>query len=320
MLGSATPHASSGCPRRGRALRRSIAAAVAGAIALSGLSAFAQIVLPEATQQHLGIKTTVLPLQHKSAQVAAFAKVLDPGPLAALESDLDTAAAAAAASGAEAARASALAHNGESMARKDAEAAVAQAKADQAKLALLRRRIGLEWGPGVARLSDRRRVQLIQALAGGRAALVQVDSPSNEGQDGARSVEIDIGSGSVQAAVLGHSRNAEPRLTSSGLVALVTGPQAILFSIGLTQSARIDTSSSVQGVVVPRSAVVRYQGSDWAYVLTGGTRFERRLLQSPAPEPGGLFVAQGLRPGEAVAIGGVAALFAAEQGQSRPGG
>lgn len=313
--------AASGVRDASRSFGRVALAAVASITLLAPQpSAAAGVVLRPDVQQRLGITTAVLTLQHRSAQVAAFAKVLDPGPLAALQSDLSTAEAAAAASSAEAVRATALARAGESMAKKDAEAAVAQAKGDQAKLVLLRRRVGLEWGPGVARLSDQRRGALIQAISAGKAALVQVDTPSNEGQPGARTVEIDIGDGSVHAPVLGPSRTAEPRLTSSGLIALVTGPQAVLFSVGLTQSARINTSSSVAGVVIPRSAVVRRQGLDWAYVLTGAGRFERRPLVDPAPETDGLFVVQGFRPGEVVAVQGVAALFTAELGQISPGG
>ena len=293
---------------------------IGAALAACGSPARADVVLGADVQRHLGIGTAALIPERRSTQVAAFAKVLDPGPLAALEADLDTAIAAAVASSAEARRAQALAKAGESMARKDAEAAVAQARSDQAKLALLRRRVGLEWGPGLARLSDQRRGRLIQALAAGKAALVQVDTPSNEGQPGARTVEIDIGDGSVHAPVLGPSRNAEPRLQSSGLIALVTGPQAILFSIGLTQSARINTSSAVPGVVIPRTAVVRAQGSDWAYVQSQDTHFERRRLADPVPESAGLFVTRGFRPGEVVVVQGAAALFAAEQGQPRQGG
>jgi hypothetical protein len=311
MSRTAAPSASSGRLRRRSALVLALFAALA-----THETRAAIVVKPE-TQQRLGVRTAVLPEQRRSVQVDAFAKVLDPGPLAALESDLDSAVAASAASTAEAARATELARSGENLARKDAEAAVAQAKADQAKLALLRRRIGLEWGPGVARMPDRRRIQLIQDLSAGKAALVQVDTPSNEGQAGARSVEIDIGDATVHAPVLGPSRNAEARLQSSGLIALVTGPKAILFSIGLTQSARINTSSAVSGVVVPRSAIVRFRGSAWTYVAEGAG-FERRLLESPEPESGGLFVARGVRPGEAVAVQGAAGLFAAEQGRSRP--
>ena len=71
------------------------------------------------------------------------------------------------------------------------------------------------------------------------------------------------------------------------------------------------------GVLLPRSALVRYEGSDWAYVRTGPGRFERRQVASPTPEADGDFVAQGIRPGDQVAVQGVAALFAAEQGASR---
>ncbi len=193
------------------------------------------------------------------------------------------------------------------MSAKDAEAAISQARQDATKVAFLRRRVGLEWGPGLQRLSDARRQALVQALSRGRAALVQVDTPGSQGQSGARSVEIDIGSGSVR----------EGRLQSSGLIAMVTGPQAILFSVGLTQSARIEQASSQMGVLLPRAALIRHLGSDWAYVLTGPGRFERRLAQDPVPEKDGDFVAQGFHAGEVVAVGGVAALFAAEQGGAR---
>ena len=272
---------------------------------------------PVALQNRLGIHTLTLTAQRRSIQVAAFAKVLDPGPLAALESDLAAAIAAAAASTAEARRARTLEAGGVAMSAKDAEAAVSQARQDAAKVELLRRRVGLEWGPGLQRLSDARRQRLVEALSRGRAALVQVDTPDSQGQAGARAVEIDIGSGSVRAPVLGPSRTAEARLQSSGLIAIVTGPQAVLFSVGLTQSARIDQPSSQMGVLLPRAALFRYEGSDWAYVLRAPGRFERRLALAPAPEKDGDFVTQGFQAGEQVAVGGVTALFAAEQGGPR---
>jgi hypothetical protein len=275
-------------------------------------------VSPQA-QARLGVRTQVLTAHQRSQQVAAFAKVLDPGPLAQLQSDLDTAIAAAAASSAEAARARVLSPGNLAMAAKDAEAAISQARQDQLKVIQLRRQLGLQWGPGLARLSDPRRLQLVKALTEGRAALVQVDTPDSQGQSGARTVEIDIGPDTVHAPVIGPSRNAEPRLQSSGLIALVTGKDALLFSVGLTQSARINQPTSQTGVLLPRAALVRYEGLDWAYVRRAPGQFERRQVQSPTPEKDGDFVAQGFRPGEEVAVQGVAALFAAEQGGPRRG-
>lgn len=271
------------------------------------------------TQTRLGIRTTVLKAQKRKAQIDAFAKVLDPGPLAALDSDLLTAISAAKASRAEALRAKTLNAAGGTVSTKDMDAAKAQADADTLKIKFLRQRLGLEWGPGIARLNDRQREDLDKALASGKAALVHVDTPSNDGQAGARTVKIDVGTNSIPGVVLGAARTSEPRLQSSGLIVEVQGPSAILLSIGLTQSAHIDSGNDRNGVVAPRSSVIRYLGSAWAYVRAGDGRFDRRLLSDPAPEDDGLFVTSGLSPGDQLVTSGAAALFAAELGQtSRP--
>jgi hypothetical protein len=65
-------------------------------------------------------------------------------------------------------------------------------------------------------------------------------------------------------------------------------------------------------VLVPRSALIRSHGGTFVYVRKDATHFERRALTGTAAEPGGLFVGGGLRPGEMVAVGGAAALYAAE--------
>jgi len=271
--------------------------------------------LPIDVQRRLGVKTATLTAEKRKAEVDAFAKVLDPGPLVALDSDLRTAIAAAAASRAEAARSKLLHANGGTVSAKDAEAAEAQGRSDATHVVFLRHRVGLEWGPGIARLSDRRRQDLIAALSAGRAALVHVDTPSNQGQDGAKTVRVDVGSGSVPGVVLGPARTSEPRLQSSGLIVEVTGPSAILLSIGLTQSAHIDSGSPQPGVVLPRSALIRYRGSTWAYVRHPAG-YERRLVENGAPQEGGLFVASGFSPGEDVVTAGAAGLFAAELSQA----
>jgi len=276
----------------------------------------APLTIPQNDQQRMGVATITLNAVERKTQVAAFAKVLDPGPLAQLCSDLFAAEAAAAASAAEARRATALHAADSNMSAKDTEAAVAQAKSDEAKRLLLRQRLGLEWGPGITRLPDARLKALVHALSAGAAALVHVDTPSNEGQAGARTVDIDIGTESLKGVVLGPARTAEPRLSSSGLLVEVMGKSSVLLSVGLTQSAHIDTGTPVKGVLVPREAIIRFRGSAWTYVRDGTERFHRVLLQDGVPEDGGLFVAQGLSPDSAVVTHGSASLFAVEQSQA----
>ena len=294
----------------GLTLTLAVAPALGQPLPYAGIAATAD------AQARLGVRTAVLTRQTRTGQIDAFAKVLDPGPLAALETDLEAAQAAAAASAAEAKRAQALNAAGGGVAKKDAEAAASQAKSDAAHLALLRQRIGLEWGPGLARLTDAGRRALIAELARGEAALVHVDTPNNDGQADARSVEIDVGSGSAHGLVLGAARAAEPRLQSSGLIAVVRGRSAVLLSTGLIQSAHINTKASAPGVVIPREAVIRFEGSDWAYVRRTGVAFERRRIDNPLPEAAGLFVTGGFRPGEAVVVQGATELFGMEQSQA----
>jgi hypothetical protein len=294
---------------------RLIGIAAVAALVLAG--AAHAVTLSAQVQAHMGLKTTVLTAQKRSTQIDAFAKVLDPGPLAQLQSDLLAAEASAEASRAEAQRARALNASGGSVSAKDVEAAVAQAGNDAAHLALLRQRLGLEWGPGIARMSTAARKALIDQLSRGNAALVHVDTPSNEGQDGARTVDIDVGSGSMHGQVLGAARAAEPRLQSSGLIVKVSGPNAVLLSVGLTNSAHINQTSAVAGVILPRAAVIRFEGSDWAYVQTSAGVYERRRIDNPAPQgDAGLFVAQGFSPGEAVVSQGAAEVLSIEQAQA----
>ena len=267
-------------------------------------------------QQHLGVATQAMTAVQKASEIDAFAKVLDPGPLAQLDSDLETAIAAAAASGAEAKRLQGLHAAAAGVSDKDVEAAVAQAQSDAIHVAFLRHRLGLEWGPGIARMSDRQRAALVHGLSTGTIALVHVDTHNNEGQDGARFVKVDVGDGSVRGPVIGAARAAEPRLQSSGLIVEITGKSALLLSVGLTQSAHIETASAQSGVIVPRGAIIRFRGSDWVYVRVGPGGFVRRLLQDPAVEADGFFVAQGVGAGDQVVVKGASALFAAEQAES----
>jgi hypothetical protein len=198
------------------------------------------------------------------------------------------------------------------MSAKDQEVAAAQAESDTLKIALVRQQVALQWGPGIARLPPGRRKALVRGLVRGSAALVHVDTHNNEGQSGARRVRIDIAGDSIQGVVIGPARVAEPRLQSSGLIVEVTGHDAILLAVGLTQSAHIEQASSKSGVIIPRGAVIRFEGADWAYVRSSPTAFRRRLIHDPAIETNGLFVSDGFSSGDQVVTAGATSIFAAE--------
>ncbi len=271
------------------------------------------VTLPLQTQRKLGLTVQPLAAAVRSATVAGFARAIDPGPLAQLDADIDATAAAAQASGAEAVRARGLNVSSGVVSTKALQAAEAQARADASHLAALRRRVGLEWGEGLARLGDARLGALLAEIAAGRAALLRIDTASGLGQMGLKGVDIDLGPlGRAHAVVLGAARAADPRLLSPGLIAVVRGPLAHSLSTGLSVPVTLTAGAPVRGVVAPRDALLRSGGQTWVYVRTGPEAFLRRPVRGAIPDPDGLFTPTGLRPGEPVVTQGAAALFAAE--------
>ena len=246
---------------------------------------------------------------------------MDIGPLAQLDADIQSAEAAAGASAAEAARARALNGADQAVSTKVFEAAQAQARADAAKLALLRRRIALEWGAGVARLTAAQRGALIADVAAGRAAIVRIDTASGRGLASLRGMTLDLGElGSVRATVLGPARAADPKLLSPGVIAKASGANVGVLGAGLSIPVTLTVSGPVRGVIAPRAALLRSGGKTWVYVRTAGESFQRMPVEGGRLDAAGLFVPAGFRPGQQVVTTGAAALFAAETHVAEEGG
>jgi hypothetical protein len=72
------------------------------------------------------------------------------------------------------------------------------------------------------------------------------------------------------------------------------------------------SSHSRRGVVVPRSAIVRFAGKTWAYVDLGGDRFTRREVPLDAPTDGGWGIATSWSPGDRVVTTGGEVLLSEE--------
>ncbi|CAN5176698.1 hypothetical protein BH11PSE2_BH11PSE2_11860 [soil metagenome] len=266
-----------------------------------------------ATQKRLAVTTAPLISANRATTISGYAKVIDPLPLAMLDSDIMLAANALQASQLVATRAHALNAADATVATKVVEAADAERRANAAKLMQLRRRLGLEWGAGVARLSDAQRTALITSLVNGQTALVRIDTASGVGLPGLRTADIDLGpAGFARATVLGPMRAAEPGLQSPGVLARVDGAKAAGLSVGLIAPVQLSGARGAGGVIIPRTAILRTGGQTWAYVRRGPEDFERRPITGALSESEGLFAPSGFKAGEVVVTSGAAALFAAE--------
>jgi hypothetical protein len=288
-------------------------------IAGPAVAAPAVLRLDAATQTRLQIRTAPVQAAQSADAVNGFATVMDPAALLQLLSDIDAAKAALAASSPEAARTQTLAKDA-TVSSKAAEAARAQAQADQAKLNLLRQRLGLEWGPYFAGLSDAALTQLAHDIAAQQTALVRIDTPSGQGLKTATTANLDLGPlGTAQARVVGVARTADQRLQSPGLITVVTGSQAAYLSNGLTMNAKLYSGGTAGGVLVPNAALLRQNGQVYAYVRVAPTSFVKRTVIRTKVTPEGLIVQDGFKPGEAVVVQGASALLAAETPKAATG-
>jgi hypothetical protein len=267
--------------------------------------------LDPTVQQRLGIQTAPLVAARRADEAAGFARGIDAGPLAALDADIVAATSALEASRGETARTRTLLAADSTVSKKAAEVAAAQARADAAKLHLLRRRLGLEWSPALGSMSDARRSRLLNEIAAGRAALVRIDAPG-DAVAAAGSVRLDLGAhGQAHAALLGPARIGDTRLQTPGWLAVVVGNQAAWLAPGVVVPAALEAGAGAAGVVVPREALVRSHGETFAYVRRDSHSFERRPVAGAVSDPRGLFAAGGFRPGEQIVTRGAAKIYAA---------
>ena len=286
--------------------------------ARSSAEGIGTIALDSSTQARLGIVVAPLISTSQASTLDGFAKGLDAGPLAAIMAEIDSAQAAADASQAEARRLDTLYRQDVSASRRSVEAASAQARADAARVRLAEQRIGIEYGPGLMQLGVAGARQLAEEVAAGEAALVRIDIP---GALLARGSVVRIGSGAdgADVTVLGPASAADVKLQSAGVLAIVRGPLARQSIAARVLPASMAGGASRNGIVVPRDAVIRFQGQLWIYRVQG-TNFVRVALADPVAIPQGWLVDHGLVAGERVAVHGGAGLLAIDQGSAQRSG
>lgn len=265
-----------------------------------------------------GVRVASLSRSQVSAQRSGFARALDVGALAAIDAEAKAADATATASRAEAARLATLAAQDQSASRRSVEAARAQAQADTARAQLAARRVGLEFGPGLARLGRGGISGLVSDIAAGRAALVRIDIAGAPLQSGSV-VRIGDGENAISVRVIGSAASADMKLQSAGVLAIVRGSAAQGLIAGRTLPAAVDSGIGQSGIVVPRDAIVRDRGGLWVYVQKSDKSFDRVELIDPRPVADGWFVPSGLASGTRIAIAGAGSLMAIERGGEASG-
>ena len=267
--------------------------------------------LDAASQARLGLRLATLAEGEMPPTTRAVADVLDPLPLAKAIDGLASAQAAAHASQAELSRTRALLAAGGNASRKALEAAQAQAASDRARLREASVGLRSAWGDDLAAMAPSRRERLLDALLEGSQVLLRAEPlgrPDQALKVHAATLQMPQ-RGEMPAQVLGRLPRSTSGLAAGWLLQANAGPLVP----GMVLTAQLHGEGKpVRGVLLPRAAIVRWNGMDWAYVATGASRFERRVVQPRAMTPAGWLVGAPFRRGERVVVQGAEARVAVD--------
>jgi hypothetical protein len=275
------------------------------------------IALRPATQKEIGLTTETLKRVVRPIEAEAYGFVLDPSPLSQLNSSLLSARAALDASSAQYRRSKRLYAEQKNASLRALQSAQATYLSDQARLEALEHQIRDQWGGGIAKMNPRERGELISALIERRQAIARVTAPIGEALDEAPRE-------AARVRVLGHERQpltARAVYSAPAVVPTMQGQTFLLlidtgtFPVrpGTAVSAYLPTTAKAeQGVMVPRSAVVRYAGKEWVYRALDGNRFVRQEIMPAESTADGYFVTRNLAPGMRVVVTGAQTLLSQE--------
>ncbi len=263
----------------------------------------------------LGIATTAAPNARFQKEVAGYGIVTALDAIAQTDADYMTASAAATQSAAAATRARALGAGDEAaVSREVVEAAASKAAADQAALALARRKADAVFGIHAPWSNPAERAAIMARLASGKTALVHVTFPLGAlGRAAPAAIKITrLGAdGQSWMSAKVWDAPADPAFPGRGFYALVDGSD-------LAQNERviaaIPVGAAESGILVPASALLMGEGEASVYVETGANHYLRTRIDIGKPMGHGYFVrpGAGIAPGQKVVTSGAGVLLSHE--------
>jgi hypothetical protein len=128
---------------------------------------------------------------------------------------------------------------------------------------------------------------LFNDLASTRKILLQVSTESAP----PNTLRIPAGDGTeVVATLLAAAPRVDPRIQGRSFFYAAPGAK---LSAGMNVSAHFAGAHRGPGVVVPRDAIILWQGKSWLYIRRSPTKFARREITAEVPAPGDEVVTTG---------------------------
>jgi hypothetical protein len=188
----------------------------------------------------------------------------------------------------------------------------ASAHAAKATVATAEAVLRLQWGEVLAQWIAKGS-QGLDRLMRQEDALVQVTVPFDSfpvEATGRCSLE-GAGGSLLDADFLSPSPRTDPRFQGRSFFYIAPGGGSALLP-GMSLVAYLPVGEERNGVIVPYSAVLWWEGKAWAYVQMQEDRFIRREVSAESPQGEGWFVTSGFDAGEKVAVSGAQMLLSQE--------
>lgn len=281
------------------------------------------ILVPPATLRASGIAVATLRATAAEPGISAFATAIQPQALLEQRRAILTAAAemartraAAAAADIQTRRLRALNADNAIVSTRELETGQVAAAGERAGVqvassqrALLAASAARQWGPVIAGWLINGSPRL-DAVFAGRTLLLQIAPTHEVGGAIPRVAYLTLPQGGrLKAGTISPSPQADAQFQTRTFFALTPANSQLL--PGMTVPARFPTGPTVQGVEVPASAVVRWNGTSYVYVVTGEGQFSRRAVSTDLPSSGGWIDAT-LAPGTRAVIAGAQLLLSEE--------
>ena len=270
-----------------------------------------------------GIATVAAKAADYRNGVTGYGVVVALDTIAQADADTLTASAAAAQSAAAAARARSLATGDEAAVSKEVvEAADSKAAADQAALALARRKADAAFGIHAPWQNGAERATIMARLSSGKTVLVRVTFPAGL-VGGAAPTALQISRMGANA-----KRWTARQIWDAPGDATVPGRSfyALVDGSDLAQNehviAAVPLGAAEAGVVVPAAALLLSDSGTWVYVQNGDNHFLRTPIDTSKPLGNGYFVANssGIAPGQKIVTTGAGLLLSREVNPSSDAG
>ena len=276
------------------------------------------------TQTRLGLATGNPTVADWQPEIKAYGQVLDRAPLSDALLELNRAEIAFDSSHAELERAKVLQaqNNISQRAFNDIETTYNQ-NFSAAQAAYLK--IRQTWGPEIAGLTGdivlppgtvRKPNPQLAALTD-NSSLIRVDLPAGERlpelKGAVRLVPLAEKVAAVNGICFDRLPVMDPQTQQQSILCMADGADAQKLIPGEAVTAYVKTSGTpVSGVVVPASAILRYQGATWIYVQTGTNRFSRTTITLDRSAENGWFITDGLAATNRLVVTGAQTVLSAE--------